>query len=214
MNHLVITGGSGGLGRAIIEAFVAPPWQIAAPSRAELDVTDSAAVRSFFKSRPVDLLVCAAGIIRDAPIARLNESAWDEVLAVNYQAAAACAASALPGMIARGRGHMVFISSYSALHPPLGQVAYATAKAALLGLTTSLARDNGRHGVRVNAILPGFMETRMTDFVSEKRKEEVLSEHALGRFNTPHTVARFIRHLHEGLTHTSGQVFQLDSRIS
>lgn len=214
VNQLVITGGSGGLGRAIIEAFAAASWQIAAPGRAELDVTDPVAIRSYFKARPVDLLVCAAGMIRDAPLARLNESAWDEVLAVNYQAAAACAAAVLPRMIGQGSGHVIFISSYSALQPPVGQVAYATAKAALLGLAAFLTQTNGPHGIRVNVILPGFLETRMTDSVSPSRKSEILAEHTLGRFNTPDTVARFIRHLHEDLPHTSGQVFQLDSRIS
>lgn len=213
VNHLVITGGSGGLGRAIVEVFAAASWKIAAPGRAELDVTDAAAVRSYFKSRQVDLLVCAAGIIRDAPLARLNECAWDEVLAVNYHAAAVCAAAASSGMIARGCGHIVFVSSNSALQPPLGQIAYATAKAALLGLTASLAGQNGRCGIRVNAILPGFLETRMTESVSAGRKAEVLNEHTLSRFNTPEAVAKFIRHLHEDLPHTSGQTFQLDSRI-
>lgn len=212
MNHLVITGGSGGLGRAIIEVFAAAAWNISAPGRAELDVTDATRIRSFFESRPVDLLVCAAGITRDAPMARLDDSAWDEVLAVNYQAAADCAAAAMPAMIARGCGHIVFISSRSALHPPLGQVAYASAKAALLGLAASLARQNGRHGIRVNTILPGFLETGMTEPVSARRKMEVLADHALGRFNTPDAVAKLIRHLHEDLPHTSGQIFQLDSR--
>lgn len=213
MNHLVITGGRGGLGKAIVEVFAAASWEIAAPSRAELDVTDPAAIRKYFEARPVDLLVCAAGIIRDAPLAHLAESSWDEVFAVNYQAAAACAAVVLPRMIDRGCGHLIFISSNSAFHPPIGQLPYATAKAALLGLTTSLARNNGRHGIRINAILPGFLETPMTESVSEKRKAEILDDHALGRFNTPDAVARFIRSLHEDLPHTSGQIFQLDSRI-
>lgn len=189
-------------------------WDVVAPARDELDVTISVTVRDFFKSRPVDLLVCGAGMIRDAPLAKTEESAWDEILAVNYQGAAACAAAALPQMIAQGGGHIVFISSQSAIHPPAGQAAYATAKAALIGLASSLARENGRHGVRVNVILPGFLETRMTENVSAKRRAEVLADHALGRFNTPDAVAGFIRYLHDHLPHTSGQIFQLDSRGS
>ena len=214
MKHLVITGASGGLGKAIVEVFAAASWEIAAPTHGELDVADSAAIRGYFELRPVDLLICAAGITRDALMSRLDESTWDELLAVNYQGAATCAAAVLPQMIKRRSGHVIFISSHSAIHPPRGQIAYATAKAALLGLTPSLAQRNGRHGVRVNAILPGFLETGMTESVSEKRRAEILSEHVLGRFNTPATVARFIRHLHEDLSHTSGQVFQLDSRIA
>lgn len=214
VNHLVITGGGGGLGRAIAGAFADPAWDVAAPARGELDVCDPRAIRSYFEPRPVDLLVCAAGITRDAPLSRLDESAWDDVFAVNYQGAADCAAAVLPRMIGQGRGHIIFISSYSALHPAVGQAAYAAAKAAMLGLTESLARRNGPHGIRVNAILPGFLETRMTRTVSGKRKAEILEDHSLGRLNTPGAVAKFIRHLHEDLPHTSGQMFRLDSRIS
>lgn len=214
VNHLVITGGSGGIGGAVLRVFTLPIWDVAAPTHAELDVADQDAVGTYFESRTVDLLICAAGVTRDAPLGRLDEGSWDAIFAVNYQGAAACAAAALPRMIVQGRGHILFISSQSALHPPVGQAAYAAAKAALLGLTASLARKNGRHGIRVNAILPGFLETRMTENVSAKRKAEVLSDHSLGRFNTPDAVAVFIRRLHDELPHTSGQIFQLDSRIS
>ena len=202
------------MGKAIVEVFAAASWEIVAPTHSELDVTDSTAIQGYFESRPVDLLICAAGVIRDAPLSHLDESTWDEVLAVNYRGAAACAAAALPQMIEKKSGHVIFISSHSAIHPPRGQGAYATAKAALLGLTADLAQRIGSHGVRVNAILPGFLETAMTEFVSVKRRAEVLNDHVLGRFNTPATVARFIHHLHDELVHTSGQVFQLDSRIS
>jgi 3-oxoacyl-[acyl-carrier protein] reductase len=212
MNHLVITGGGGGLGRAIVSAFQNPQWQIAAPPSRELDVTDTIAVAGYFRERPVDLLVCAAGITRDVPLARLEESAWDQVMAVNLGGVLACAAAVLPGMIERGSGHLVLISSFSARHPPPGQAAYATAKAALLGLTHQLARRHGHQGIRVNAILPGFLETAMTQNLSEKRRAEILAAHCLGTYNTPAAVAGFIHHLHHHLAHTSSQIFQLDSR--
>lgn len=212
VNHLVITGGRGGLGQAVIHAFQTPDWNACAPTREELDLLDQDAVKAVLASVPVDLLVCAAGTIHDASLAWMNESIWDGVFSVNFTAAAACAAAVLPGMIQRGRGHIIFISSYSALHPPIGQTAYATAKAALLGLTASLAQENGPHGIRVNTILPGFLETRMTSKVSSVRKVEILNDHVLGRFNTPAAVAKFIRFLHDHLPETSGQVFQLDNR--
>ncbi len=212
MNHLVITGGQGALGQAVAAAFHGPLWQIDAPGHADLDVTDAATVAAWFNRRPVDLLVCAAGIVRDAPLARLTESAWDEVIAVNLTGAAACAAAVLPGMRERGSGHVIFISSFSARHPPPGQTAYATAKAALLGLTHQLACRHGRHGIRVNAILPGFLETPMTRHVTAARRAAILADHNLTTFNTPAAVAGFIHHLHHQLPHTSGQIFQLDSR--
>ncbi|MCF7676250.1 MAG: SDR family oxidoreductase [Akkermansiaceae bacterium] len=213
MQHLVITGGSGGLGSAIAEAFRNPQWNIAAPGRRELDVADPAAIAAFFSNLPVDLLVCAAGLTGEQPLARLPESIWDEVLAVNFTGAAACARAVLPGMIARGSGHLLFVSSFSALHPPPGLTAYATAKAALLGLTRDLAARHGAQGVRVNAILPGFLETRMTREVTSRRRAAVLAEHTLGAFNTPQAAAGFIHFLHHHLPHTSGQHFQLDSRL-
>ena len=212
MQHAVITGGSGSLGQAVALVLQSPDYTVASPGRDELDMRDEAAIRRYFHQRPVDLLVCAAGIIRDAPLLRLTGDAWDATLEVNYKGAAACADAVLPWMLGRKQGHIVFISSYSALHPPVGQAAYAAAKAALLGLVNDLARRHGPSNIRVNAILPGFLETRMTAAVSPSRKAEVLSDHVLGRFNTCEHVAEFIRFLHDSLPHTSGQVFQLDSR--
>lgn len=210
--HAVITGGTGSLGSAIATHLKEHGWEVAAPGSCDLDVRDPSMVKRFFDGRSVDLLVCAAGITLDAPLARLAESAWDETLRVNHQGASLCATAALPAMVARGQGHIVFLSSQSALHPPVGQAAYATAKAALLGLSADLAHRHGVSNIRVNAILPGFLETRMTSVVSKTRRQEVLDAHTLGRFNTCEAVAAFIRFLHESLPHTSGQIFQLDSR--
>jgi 3-oxoacyl-[acyl-carrier protein] reductase len=213
VNHLVITGGAGGLAKAITAAFDDPNWGIAHPDRHILDVTQRQSVSTFFESRNVDLLICASGLTHDAPILRMTEDSWDQVMEVNFFGAKTCAEAALPKMMERGDGHIIFISSYSALHPPIGQAAYATAKAALLGLTKDLARRHGANRIRVNAILPGFLETQMTATVSTKRRHEILTDHVLGQFNTPEAVAEFIRYLHERLPYTSGQQFQLDSRV-
>lgn len=214
MKQLVITGGSGGLGTAIIAEFSDSGWAISAPPRDELDVRDASAIQRVLGPMSVDLFIYSAGLAKDTLLARLDANDWDEVMAVNYQGAADCAAALLPAMIRRGAGHLVLISSYSALHPPVGQTAYATAKAALLGLVRGLASENGRHGIRVNAVLPGFLDTRMTEKIGDQRRSEILADHMLGRFNTPAAVAKFIRHLHEDLPAVSGQIFQLDSRIS
>lgn len=210
--HAVITGGTGGLGSAIATNLEAEGWQVAAPGSASLDVRDESAVTSFFHGREVDLLVCAAGLTLDAPMARLTDSAWEQTIEVNYHGAARCARAVLPGMIERGRGHVIFVSSHSAIRPPVGQSAYAAAKAALLGLTADLSRRHGGSNIRVNVILPGFLETRMTSKLGSSRAAEVLKQHALGRLNTCEAVAEFVCFLHDHLPHTSGQVFQLDSR--
>ncbi len=210
---VVITGGEGALARAIATAFTAAGHPVRSPGRRELDVTDENAVRAFFRAHPAQLVVCNAGLTRDAPLARLDEVAWDEVMAVNLRGAAACAAAAARGMLRARQGHLVFISSWSALHPPPGQAAYAAAKAGLLGLARSLARELGPAGIRVNTILPGFLDTPLSAGLSDERRDQVRRDHVLGRFNTAEAVAAFLVHLHDQLPHTSGQVFQLDSRI-
>ena len=213
-HQAVITGGTGSLGKAIAEALAAPNWSIAAPGSRELDVKDSTQVRGYFENRNIDLLVCAAGITRDASLGRLSEEAWDETWSVNFTGALSCIRAVLPNMIERRRGHIILISSFSALRPPRGQAPYAAAKAALLGLVADLASQHGPSNIRINAVLPGFLETAMTSSVTPERREQIRADHTLGRFNTCTHAADFIRFLHHQLPHTSGQVFQLDSRIA
>ncbi len=212
-NQIVITGGEGDLGQAICVEFKPKPYKINAPGRSELDVTCPKAVRNYFSQLNTDLLVCNAGITRDQPLIKLSELDWDAVWDTNYAGALRCAEAALPMMLEQGSGHIIFISSYSATHPPIGQSAYAAAKASLLGLTKDFASRHGSNNIRINAIMPGFLETKMTNQVSDNRIEEVKNLHALGRFNTCKEVAKFIRFLHEEMPHTSGQVFNLDSRM-
>lgn len=210
----VVTGGTGGLGSALALELSSSAWKVDAPGSSDFDLNDAGQIRSYFDNKKPELLVCAAGITRDALLVRMNEANWDETWAVNFFGAAICANAVLPGMIERGLGHVVFISSWSALHPPLGQAAYGASKSAILGLVKDLAKIHGPSNIRINAVLPGFLETRMTSGLSMIRREQIRNEHTLGRFNTCGHVASFIRILHENLPHTSGQVFQLDSRIS
>lgn len=211
--HVVITGGAGFLGRAMAAELVTHGFDVDAPNRELLDVCSKKSIEDYFKNQSTDLLICNAGITRDASIARLDEAQWEEVYQTNYFGALHCAEAAIPHMISKTAGHIIFISSFSAKHPPIGQNAYASAKAALLGLTSDFAVRYGGSGIRVNAILPGFLETPMTEKVSEERREQVLAHHALGRFNTCEKVAKFVRFLHLEMPHTSGQQFQLDSRL-
>ena len=213
MKHVVITGGTGGLGRALHAEFSGHGWTVTAVGRTAWEGFQPAAIRRYFDEYPCDLLVCAAGIIRDRPLAKMPERDWDEVMHVNCGLASRVAEAAIPGMRSRGSGHVVFVSSYAALHPADGQAAYATAKACLHGYARDLAQEHGDAGLRFNVVLPGFMETAMTDSVSPQRREEVLSAHVLRRFNTPAHSARFIRFLEESMPHTSGQLFSLDSRL-
>lgn len=185
---------------------------VASPGREELDVTSPDSVKSYFARREVDLLICNAGVTDDALLLKTSEQSWDDVIQVNLKGAFLCAQAAVRGMAKRRGGHIIFISSYSALHPPAGQAAYATSKAALHGLAKSMAKEFGSRDVRVNVVLPGFLETKMTAGVSVKRRAQVLADHALGRFNTTEAVAKFVHTLHYDMPHTSGQIFNLDSR--
>lgn len=179
-----------------------------------LDVCDATSVDHYFAEREVDLLVCAAGMVRDVPLRSLSEADWNDVHETNLKGAFRCARAVSRGMLRRQKGHLLFISSFSALHPPVGQVAYASAKAGLIGLGHSLARELGPAGIRANVILPGFLETPMTTHLSQLRVDSIRADHTLGRFNTPEQVARFVRFLEEEMPHTSSQVFQLDSRVA
>ena len=208
----VITGGEGDLAREITAHLVDHGFQVDAPGRGQLDVTQASEVGIYFAERETDLLVCNAGITRDQPLARLTDMDWQDVVDVNLKGAIRCTRAAIESMKDRGGGSIVIVSSYSALHPPVGQSAYAASKAALLGYVSELAQEVGEDNIRINAILPGFLETKMTHSVREERKGEVIEEHTLKRLNTPSEVAAFIRFLHQELPHTSGQVFQLDSR--
>lgn len=211
--HAVITGASGAIGSAIRhELMKTEAWTVFSPGRGELDVRDPERVSRVLTAPPCELLVCAAGCVVDGPLLGMKPEVIAELWETNYLGAKHCADAVLPGMMARGAGHVIFLSSQSALDPPSGQAIYAAAKAALLGLTRDMAKLAGPRDVRVNAILPGFIESRMTDSVTGGRREMVRQTHALGRFNTPSHVAEFVRFLHERMPHTSGQVFRLDSR--
>jgi 3-oxoacyl-[acyl-carrier protein] reductase len=130
-----------------------------------------------------------------------------------WRAAFRCSKLAARQMMRQRDGHIINISSFGARRGPRGQANYAAAKAGLVGLTQSLAKELGSRNVRVNAIFPGVMPTNMTAHFPAERLEEFAQANALGRINSPDEVARFIVFL-AGTQNISGQVFQLDSRIA
>ena len=210
----IVTGAAGGLGQAITKSLGGAEMEVLAPGKEQLDVTSPDSVKVFFESiEDTDLLVCNAGMTIDKTIARMSEQDWSRVLDVNLKGAFLCAREVSRGMAKRRSGHILFISSFSALHPPVGQVNYSSAKSALLGMMKSMAQELGRRNVRVNAVIPGFMETKMTADLDDKIKGAIRDRHVLGRYNTPEAVAGFVTYLHQHLPHTSGQVFNLDSRV-
>lgn len=226
---VLITGAAGGLGSALALEFVAQGWQAVAASRSpskaqpniepvKMDVTrteDIDLVFSEINTRfgRIDALINNAAITLDASLTQMNDEEWDRVLDTNLRGAFLCSKAAARPMARQRDGHIVNISSHAARRGPRGQANYAAAKAGLVGLTQSLARELGPRNVRVNAIFPGVMPTRMTAHLTKEQLNEFAKANALGRVNSVEEVARFIVFL-AGTQNISGQVFQLDSRIA
>ncbi len=209
----LITGGGGDLATAIREELEACKMRVHAPERTQMDVTDADSINARIKELSrLDLLVSNAGLLIDRSMVAMSAADFSTVLEVNLSGAFRVARSALKIMSRQRSGHIIFIGSYSALSGPAGQSNYAAAKAGLMALTQSLAREYGARGIRVNCVLPGFLETKMTAHLSDELRARFRGAHTLGRFNTVSDVARFIRFLHMEMPHTSGQVFSLDSR--
>lgn len=211
----VITGGEGDLAKALAAELTRAGFDVIAPGRQALDVTSAASVKAFFADvKQIDLLVNNAGAFRDVSVMKMSDADFDHVVDVNLKGAFLVSQAAVKLMSKQRHGHIVNVGSYSALSGPAGQANYAAAKAGLIGLTQSLAKEYGARNVRVNCVLPGFLETKMTRHLlaDEAWREQLMSAHALGRLNTPEDAARFIAFLHT-MENVSGQVFQLDSRV-
>jgi len=211
--QVLISGGEGDLARALAGEFRGRGAGLEAPGRQAMDVRNEAQVEAYFsRYGRLDVLIANAGLTRDGALTGLNEGNFNDVLETNLRGAFLCARAALRPMLAQRSGHILFIGSRAARSGTRGQSLYAAAKAGLVGLAQSLAREYGSRNIRCNVVLPGFLETRMTAPLSPERREMVRTEHALGRFNTVENAARFISFLAE-LDHVSGQVFTLDSRL-
>jgi 3-oxoacyl-[acyl-carrier protein] reductase len=211
--HIFISGGAGALAVALGAAFRDTGDRVTAPPRAEMDVRDEAQVEAAFaKLERIDVLVANAGLTRDGAVTALDDAAIGEALDVNLRGAFLCTRAALRLMLRQRSGHIILVGSRAAKHGTRGQSAYAAAKAGLVGLGMSLAREYGPRQIRCNVVLPGFLETKMTAGLSEKRLAQIRDEHALGRFTTVADSARFIAQLAR-MEHVSGQVFTLDSRL-
>jgi NAD(P)-dependent dehydrogenase (short-subunit alcohol dehydrogenase family) len=209
----VITGGQGDLAKAIAGALEAADFEVLCPGRDDLDVCDAGSVSTYFGEREgIELLVNNAGIVRDELMVKMSEEAWDGVLETNLRGAFLCTRAAVKMMVRQRSGHVVNIGSFSGAYGAVGQANYAAAKSGLIGLTKSLGLELGKRGIRANAVMPGYLRTKLNAHLSEARWDAVLKSHALGRLNTLEDAARFIAFL-DTMENVSGQVFQLDSRV-
>lgn len=138
---------------------------------------------------PLDALVLNAGTTRDGPAVRMSEEAWREPLEVNLGGAFEAAQAAAAGMAERGSGSIVALGSVVGSYGNAGQANYAASKAGLVGMVRTLARELGPSGVRVNAVVPGYIRTRLTDAIPEEGRRRMLDATALGRLGEPEDVA-------------------------
>jgi len=162
----------------------------------------------------LDVLVNNAGIIKDRTLAKMTPEEWRVVLDIDLTGIFNCTKSALP-LIVANQGSIISISSVVALEGNFGQTNYAAAKAGIIGFTKSLAKELGRFGVRVNAVCPGFIETKMVESVSENIKQAVKQLTALGRFGKPEEVANLVYFLAtEDASFITGEAIRIDGGLA
>ena len=143
----------------------------------------------------LDVVVNNAGITRDTLMMRMKDDDWDAVLTTNLKSAYLCSKAAIRPMMRQRYGRIINMTSVVGLVGNAGQANYAAAKAGIIGLTKSLAREIGSRGITVNAVAPGFIETRLTDAIPENLKTRMLEQISVGYFGTPEDVAAAVAFL-------------------
>jgi 3-oxoacyl-[acyl-carrier protein] reductase len=226
---VLVTGGNRGIGLAIAQAFAAGGDNVAVTHRgAEVppelfgvtcDVTNLAQVDAAFDAveehqGPVEVLVANAGATSDTLLLRMGEEEWARVIDVNLTGAYRVAKRAAKGMLRLRRGRLVFISSVVGLTGSAGQANYAAAKAGLVGLARSLARELGSRGITANVVAPGFVETDMTAALPDARKTELLAQIPLARYAVADEVAGVVTWLaSDSAAYVTGAVIPVDGGL-
>lgn len=235
----IVTGSARGIGKAIAlklaevgadvvvndipaaaEALEATANEIRALKRKALaltaDVSSSADVNKLIEAAAaqmghIDILVNNAGVTRDQLIMRMTDEEWDTVLNIDLKSAFLCSRAVIRYMMKQRWGRIVSIASVVGLGGNAGQANYAAAKAGIIGLTKSIAKEVGSRNITANAIAPGFIETKMTEQLDEKQRQILLQRIPLGSIGTPRDVAEAVAFLaSEEAKYITGQVLGVD----
>ena len=163
----------------------------------------------------VDILVNNAGITKDGLMLRMTEQQWDAVIGVNLKSAFNFIHAAIPVMMRQRGGSIINMASVVGVHGNAGQANYAASKAGMIALAKSVAQEMGPKGIRANAIAPGFIDTAMTQELSEEVRKEWMNQIPLRRGGTVEDVANCALYLASELSsYVSGQVIQVDGGMN
>ncbi|MES2256370.1 MAG: 3-oxoacyl-[acyl-carrier-protein] reductase [Pseudomonadota bacterium] len=215
----LVTGASGGIGGAIAKALHAQGATVVLSGtraealeavKAELgsrafiaaaNLSDIASVEALPKAAEaaagggIDILVNNAGITRDNLFMRMKDDEWDQVIAVNLTAAFRLSRAVLRGMMKKRWGRIIQITSVVGATGNPGQGNYAAAKAGLVGMSKSLAAEVASRNITVNAVAPGFIQTAMTDVLTDQQKETIATRIPAGRMGMPEEIAAAVVYL-------------------
>ncbi|MBM3463531.1 MAG: 3-oxoacyl-ACP reductase FabG [Armatimonadetes bacterium] len=234
----IVTGGARGIGFAIARRFLQEGarvalWDVnqeALEKAAEaldarvvvrvVNVTSSVAVKEAMDAveaglGPLDIMVCNAGITRDAMLHKMTDEQWDAVLEVNLKGVFVCGREAASRMRERGGGVILSTSSVVGLYGNVGQSNYAASKAGVIAMTQTWAKELGGKGVRVNAVAPGYINTEMTRTVPEKILAGLREKTPLKRLGEPEDIAAAFAFLaSDDARYVTGHVLSVDGGLA